>query len=620
MSTKSTILLLAAAVLLFAFIYFVDRPRQAAMIPPSHKVLPELDPAKIAALEIHVGGGAQVIRAEKSNPGETNQLWQLTKPDPYPASGELIEELLQELAQWDWQTSIDHASSMEEYGLGLDPLFTLLLQESGQDRILEVGHISPVGDKVYLYVRGSDQILVAGTNVLNWIPTNQIQWRDSMVLDLAGTPFQKLEVRSTNWNFDLELDPATRLWRMTKPLEARADSSRINEWLGRLQTMRVRRFVLDEAQAVDATGVPGPPPTRQLVLTFLRDSGETNKALELQVGDSPGGPTNRQTNLAYARRLQPPGLIEIDSAPLLPWEGDYTNFLDRHLLGVSPDLISSIEVTGTNLETFTIQRTADSPWRVTSASGETFLADVTLMTNWFSALTGIQVEIGRSVVADKMPYGLDKPLLHYRLYSAALAGQTNPPVAEMLFGLGTNQTGKIFEMGGDGKYVNTIESNDFNRLPRAFWQLRNLAIWHFASNDVVAIEVRQPGNHFRYTRDEHNQWSLPPGSDLPVNQTNIEKTLSLLGQLRAIYWSGYGDDNLEQFGFDETGRQIALEIKRGGQMETNLIQFGKPSPHWNPYASVMRDGRRLVFEFPVDLYANRVLMYLGIPSIYHPSL
>jgi len=90
--------------------------------------------------------------------------------------------------------------------------------------------------------------------------------------------------------------------------------------------------------------------------------------------------------------------------------------------------------------------------------------------------------------------------------------------------------------------------------------------------------------------------------------------------LRAIYWSGYGDDNLEQFGFDETGRQIALEIKRGGQMETNLIQFGKPSPHWNPYASVMRDGRRLVFEFPVDLYANRVLMYLGIPSIYHPSL
>ena len=255
-STKPTLLLLAAAVLLFAFIYFVDRPRQAALVPPSHKVLPELDPAKIAALEIHVGGGAQVIRAEKTNAGQTNPLWQLTKPDPYPASGELIEELLQELAQWEWQTSIDHPSSWEEYGLGQDPLFTLLLQENGQDQFMEIGHISPVGDKVYLNVRGSDQVLVAGTNVLNWIPTNQLQWRDSTVLDLAGTPFQKLEVRSTNWNFDLEFDATNRLWRMTKPLEARADTPRINEWLGRLQTMRVRRFVLDEAQAVDATGYP----------------------------------------------------------------------------------------------------------------------------------------------------------------------------------------------------------------------------------------------------------------------------------------------------------------------------------------------------------------------------
>ena len=161
MSTKSTGFLLAAAVLLFAFIYFVERPRQAARMPPNHRVLPELDPAKIAAVEIQVGGGARVIRAEKINPGRTNQSWQLTQPDAYPASGELIEELLQELAQWEWQTSIDHPDSWEEYGLGRDPLFTLLLQENGQDRILKIGHISPVGDKVYLNARGSDQVLVA---------------------------------------------------------------------------------------------------------------------------------------------------------------------------------------------------------------------------------------------------------------------------------------------------------------------------------------------------------------------------------------------------------------------------------------------------------------------------
>ena len=92
-NTKATGLLLAAAALLLAFIYFVERPmRNAARMPPDHRVFPELDPAKIDAVEVQVGGGARLIRA-----GKTNQVWQLTKPGPYPASGALIEKLLQEV-------------------------------------------------------------------------------------------------------------------------------------------------------------------------------------------------------------------------------------------------------------------------------------------------------------------------------------------------------------------------------------------------------------------------------------------------------------------------------------------------------------------------------------------
>ncbi len=30
----------------------------------------------------------------------------------------------------------------------------------------------------------------------------------------------------------------------------------------------------------------------------------------------------------------------------------------------------------------------------------------------------------------------------------------------------------------------------------------------------------------------------------------------------------------------------------------------------------MRDGRRLIFEFPVDLYSNLVVNYLAVPAAY----
>jgi hypothetical protein len=612
-NTKSTGLLLAAAVLLFAFVYFVERPiRQAALLPPNRRVLPGLDPAKITSVQVQVGGGARRIRAEK-----TNQLWELTQPDSYPASGALIENLLQALAQWEWQSSLDHPNAWDQYGLVQDQ-FTLLLEENGQERTLKIGRLSPGGDQVYLNARGSDQILVANPGVLQLIPTNQLQWRDPVVLHLAGTPFQRLQVHSTNVELmSLEVDPASLLWKMTRPIEARADSPRINAWLAQLQALRVQGFPPDNTQEMDPAGVPGPPPTQQLVLTFLRDASETNKALELQVGTSPAG----RTNLAYARRLQPPGLIEIDKAPLLPWEGDWINFLDRHLLSLSPGLIGSIEVSGGGLETFTAQKTADGPWRVTSAGGETCLADDLLMQEWLSALTNIQVVPGLSPVADKSPYGLDKPasaLLHYQLFYARSAGQANPLMADLLFGRGTNQPPKIFELGNDEKYVNSIDLEQFDRLPNAWWELRDRAIWHFQSNEVVAIDLHQLGRHLRFTRDTNNQWTLPPGSLLVPVQAAIEETLYRLGQLRAIYWSGYGEDHLERFGFDRTDYQIAFEISKNGQMETNTIQFGQPSPYLHPYASVMRDGRRLVFEFPVDLFSNLVTRHLGLPSVYRP--
>jgi len=615
MSTKATGLLLAAAALLFAFIYFVERPAQmAARMTAGHRVFPELDPAKIAALEVQAGGGAPVIRAER-----TGRRWQLAKPDSYPASGALIESFLQELAQWDWQTSIDHPVSWKEYGL-VEGQFTLRLQEDGQERVLKIGRISPVGDLVYLNERGSDEILVANSGALLGIPTNQFQWRDLTVLNLEGADFQTLQVRSTNWNFELERDATNGLWKMTKPIEARADTPQINEWLGQLQALRVRRFVPEDAPGLRPAGAPGPPPAEQLVLTFLRDAGETNKALELRVEGSAAGQTNLQTNLARARRLQPPGLIEIDKAPLLPWEGDYTNFLDRHLLSVAPGLIGSIEVSGRGLETFTVDKTADGPWRVTSSvGGETFLADEILMKIWLSDLTNIQVEIGRSVVEDKTPYGLDKPagaLLRYRLFDARPAGQTSLLLADLLFGLGTNPPARIFEMGNDKKYVNSMDAPQFSRLPNAYWQLRDRAIWHFESNEVAAIDVHQQGADLRYTRDTNHQWTLPPGSIVTIVQPAIEETLYQMGRLRAIYWSGCGEDHLERFGFDETDYQIAFEIRRGGRMETNTIQFGKPSPLLHPYASVMRDGRRLIFEFPVDLYSNLVVNCLAIPPLY----
>lgn len=81
-----------------------------------------------------------------------------------------------------------------------------------------------------------------------------------------------------------------------------------------------------------------------------------------------------------------------------------------------------------------------------------------------------------------------------------------------------------------------------------------------------------------------------------------------------------GDDSLERFGFAKADHNLEFEVKRPNGVETLRIEFGGRSPYTHPYASVVRDGQRLIFEFPADLFENFVEHDLTIPAAlrYHP--
>ena len=75
-----------------------------------------------------------------------------------------------------------------------------------------------------------------------------------------------------------------------------------------------------------------------------------------------------------------------------------------------------------------------------------------------------------------------------------------------------------------------------------------------------------------------------------------------------------GNDHLERFGFAEADHSLELAVKRPDRTETLRLEFGVRSPYSHPYASVVRDGQRVIFEFPVDLYENFVEHDLSLPA------
>jgi hypothetical protein len=610
MNWKPTWVLLAVAAVLFAFIVLVDQPlRRQRELQASRVILPGFEPALVTNIEIHPWGQSIIQAVRQSAPGNA---WRLLQPVSYPAESQLVASFLNGLAKLEWLDRVseselkDRPDAQEEFGF-TKPRFTLLLQGSGPDRRLEIGDLGPFGDRVSLQVVGNTAIYQTDNNILRWLPPDKYQWRDPSLLNLTNLAFQTLRVRAAGKEFDLERDPTNHLWFMRQPLPARADTPKINDLLARLQSVSVSGFVTDDPQAdLDSFGLQSSDTTPDLAISFL---DHTRAVAGFQVGRSP---TN-YPQLAFARRDDQGNVVVIARDAIRAWLAPYTNFLDQHFISLSPSLVESITVRGD--DNFVVRKQTNGQWLV--VGGKSFPADAALMNDWLAGFTNVPTEIFKTVVTDFSPYGLTNPCLQYFIRFSTNAGSQTE--ARIDFGL--NQAGKVFERRSGEDCVNTVSRDDFDRLPRVSWQLRDREIWSFATSNVVSVTVHQHGGVNKLLRDPDGDWTYAPGfnSQIHIDSPALEECVFRIGQLRAVYWDGVGDEHLDRFGFAKTDHEVDFEVKSGATNQILSLQFGERSPYLHPYASVVRNGERLIFEFPADVYGNLVLPNLTLfTARYHP--
>ena len=612
MNWKPTWVLLTAAAVVFAFIALVEYPiRQERLRQASRFVLPGLDPMAVTNIEIQPWG-QPAIHVQRAAPG--GQDWRLTQPISYPAQREPIEALLTNLAGLEWKDRItdqelkDRPDAQAQFGF-TKPQFSILLQDAGGDHRLEVGGLSPMGDEVFLSMVGSTAIYLTGADLLKAIPANKDQWREIYLMNFSRVPFDDLSVHSADRELELRRDPASHLWHMVHPVAARADTGKVNDLLKRLSAMPVSRFVSDDPQAdLDGFGLQLSAQSQYLTMVF--SNGGYRSAL-LQIGASP---TNAP-DLVYVRRQDTSNVVLVAREAFSAWQGDYTNFLDQHLISLSPKLIEAIDTHGE--DDFSVRKETNGGWEVHGR--QNFPADAGLMEFWLASLTNIPTAIEKTIVADFSEYGLSHPALRYSIRFHPIAG-TNA-TAQLEFG--TNKTGQVFERRTDEDFVNTIGRDEFGRLPQVSWQLRDRRIWSFDSSNVVSVTIHQLGATRKYLRDPEGNWTFAPGYKGPpfINSPSLEEGVHRIGDLTAIYWDGIGDDSLERFGFPQAAHSLEFELRRTNSVENLKIEFGGRSPYIHPYASVVRGGLRLIFEFPADLYENFVERDFMIPAAlrYHPQ-
>ena len=605
MSPKKTILWLAIAGGLFAFIYFYQRHRAEPVTAPG-KVFSPLRAEAVTSVWIRPAGPGQLqMRFDR-----TNGTWQLTEPLVYPAQAERIQQLLTFLEQLSPDTYISgselrtHRNADEEFGF-TNPQATLVLQQGEYVPRVRVGASTAPGDQVYVQVEGDLGAYVVSADLLKGLPRTANDWRDTTLLDLGKLAFNRLMVTNnakgepgrgglptSSATFVLQRDGTNQPWRMTWPLDTRANSARIDSALRKLQQLKIRQFVSDDPKAdLEPFGLA---PT-ELELGFAEGS---NTVGLIQFGHSVSNDFSR----VYARRIGQVGIFSVERDLLLSWCALLNDFRDPYLVGpLEP--VESIEFTRGE-DHSQVQRQPDGIWRITPGN---LPSDPMVVESFLSSLSNLTiVKFVNDVAnpADLPQYGLAPPFERVTLRSTsnrAPASSNTTALAELDFGFGTNLSDQVYARRTDESFVYSITTNAFAHVPAAAWQLRERTLCRFPLSEVAAMTVAAHGKSSRLIRKAALSWAFAPGSQGIVNDGAIEETVRGITQVAAIAWVARGNESRAAFGFRDDGLHVILEPSTGDKFD---LEFGGVAPSGNLYAGLRLEGEFWILEFPWIMYRD----------------
>ena len=593
MKTQSTVNWFIVAVLLFAVIWFWQRHGIGGPAAGTG-LLPGLHAAAVTEIEV-IPGGALAIDAAR-----TNGVWQLEKPYPYPAQTVAIENLISRLESLSPATRLSAAeigsdkNADAEYGFD-NPLYSLAISAGDQAWQLRVGKKTAPGDQVFVRVVGVDGAFVTDASWLQFLPQNATVWRDtSLVTSIRGLDL--IEITNGVKVIELQQDTTNHLWRMTRPLSARADNDRITIALEQLSSIQITGFINDDPKA--DLSIYGLQPAN--LSLWLGD--ETNMISGIQLGkvvaDNP--------SLAYARRTGWNSVVTVTNDLFSIWRGAVNDFRDPHLLELTAP-VREIAFGGTN--PFTLQETDSNVWRLVGAN---FPVDTDTVSDFIHLMAGLRVAEfvkDNNTATDLQGFGLADSSGGNQITLRSAVDDTNQPIAQILFG--NTDTNLVYVKRADENSVYALNLEDFNqgKLAENAWTFRDRRIWDFSETNIVQINLSQNGKTRTLLRQGVNMWALGTGSQGIVNPAELEETAHRLGQLTALGWVARNFPATEG-GFEPGNLQITIELKSG---EKKSVGFGTELPGANTaLATVSLGDDRWAFVFPPVVY-QYVSTYLTIP-------
>ncbi len=391
---RSTFALIVVLAGLGAYIYFVTwkTPEGDAGGKKQDKVFTALQADTIDEIKVSAGGDATMLKKD----GGT---WQITQPVAAKADESEVSGITSALSSIDVVRIVDeNPSNLNDYGLS-NPRIEIDFKAAGDKdyRKLLIGEKSPTGAD--LFARRNDEKKVFLIPAFQETTFNKTAFdlRDKALLKFDREKVDGLDVTSGGKTLTIAKDGGD--WKITKPLQTRADFGSVEGLVGRLQTAQMKSIVTGEPTPADLKkyGLDKPDATVTLNAGSARAT--------LLVGSTAAD------NTVYARDASKPDVVTVESALLDDLKKGSDDYRRKDLFEFRPFNATHIEI-ARNGQTVVLDRVKgqgeNAPDKWHRASPNPGDVDRDKMDGLLSKLSNMRAA---SFVESTAKTGIDKPAL-----------------------------------------------------------------------------------------------------------------------------------------------------------------------------------------------------------------
>ena len=376
-SGKSLLLLVLVAAGLGGYIYFVEMKRDpAAGTAVTREKVFTLTPGTNEEVEI-TNAAKEVTRVTRQD-----TTWAITAPVASEADTVEIATVVSSIEALE-QTRVVSEAPESAAAFGLDPArVTVAFKVVGEGtmRRLQLGTKTPTGGDLYARVEGSPKVFLIGGFLEDTFNKSPFQLREKSVLKFSRDDADALSV-STG---------ATRLaftksgsdWRLTAPVNARADFAAVDGIVGRLFQARMVGLVSpDGTSNLKDYGLDKP----QATVTV----GSGSSKAELAIGAAEGDAN------VYARDLSRPLVFTIEKTILDDLKKSPDDMRPKELFEFRSFSATTFDITSAGTTySFTKKKgegdNAADVWSMTTPTAKT--ADATKMTDLLTTTSNLRAE------------------------------------------------------------------------------------------------------------------------------------------------------------------------------------------------------------------------------------